>query len=223
MGSKTNKGSLIHFHRQFSLLNYFSCIQTAQHFEFDPRESSITEKYTQQTLPYKVYPRVYFVSAVRTPNLGIPYSSLIIPQRLLVLQLTNKFIKRVGLKLTQATTALYRLSFNWKEPTSGIEVAFQDGYCILSINNRCFKFGPAGHGIYLFLVFIYLPLLVSGNWLYIEQIRRLSLSLFKHTKQPNLYYFIISFLRTFARNFSNIDFFLKISPLKDHELAMSEM
>ena len=30
-------------------------------------------------------------------------------------------------------------------------------------------------------------------------------------------------LRTFARNFSNIDFFLKILPLKDHELAMSEM
>ena len=26
-----------------------------------------------------------------------------------------------------------------------------------------------------------------------------------------------------ARNFSNIDFFLKILPLKDHELAMSEM
>ena len=31
------------------------------------------------------------------------------------------------------------------------------------------------------------------------------------------------FLRTFARNFSNIDFFLKILPLKDDELAMSEM
>ena len=30
-------------------------------------------------------------------------------------------------------------------------------------------------------------------------------------------------LRTFARNFSNIDFFLKILPLKDAELAMSEM
>ena len=30
-------------------------------------------------------------------------------------------------------------------------------------------------------------------------------------------------LRTFARNFSNIDFFLKILPWKDHELAMSEM
>ena len=30
-------------------------------------------------------------------------------------------------------------------------------------------------------------------------------------------------LRTFARNFSNIDFFLKILPLKDHELATSEM
>ena len=30
-------------------------------------------------------------------------------------------------------------------------------------------------------------------------------------------------LRTFARNFSNIDFFLKILPLKDPELAMPEM
>ena len=30
-------------------------------------------------------------------------------------------------------------------------------------------------------------------------------------------------LRTFARNFSNIDFFLKILPLKDDELVMSEM
>ena len=30
-------------------------------------------------------------------------------------------------------------------------------------------------------------------------------------------------LRTFARNFSNIDFFLKILPLKDHVLAMEEM
>ena len=30
-------------------------------------------------------------------------------------------------------------------------------------------------------------------------------------------------LRTFARNFSNIDFFLKILPLKDDELAMQEM
>ena len=29
--------------------------------------------------------------------------------------------------------------------------------------------------------------------------------------------------KTFARNFSNIDFFLNILPLKDHELAMSEM
>ena len=30
-------------------------------------------------------------------------------------------------------------------------------------------------------------------------------------------------LRTFARNFSNIDFFLKISPLKDDVLVMPEM
>ena len=32
-----------------------------------------------------------------------------------------------------------------------------------------------------------------------------------------------AFLRTLARNFSNIDFFLKLLPLKDDELAMSEM
>ena len=31
------------------------------------------------------------------------------------------------------------------------------------------------------------------------------------------------YLRTFARNFSNIDFFLNILPLRDHEFAMSEM
>ena len=30
-------------------------------------------------------------------------------------------------------------------------------------------------------------------------------------------------LRTFAPNFSNIDFFLEILPLKDDELMMSEM
>ena len=30
-------------------------------------------------------------------------------------------------------------------------------------------------------------------------------------------------LRTFARNFSNIDFFLKILPSKDNELVTSEM
>ena len=30
-------------------------------------------------------------------------------------------------------------------------------------------------------------------------------------------------LRTFARTFSNIDFFLKILPLKDDDLVMSEM
>ena len=30
-------------------------------------------------------------------------------------------------------------------------------------------------------------------------------------------------LRTFARKFSNIDFFLKMLPLKDVELVMSEM
>ena len=34
---------------------------------------------------------------------------------------------------------------------------------------------------------------------------------------------VIVDLRTFAQNFSNIDFFLKILPLKDGELAMSEM
>ena len=33
----------------------------------------------------------------------------------------------------------------------------------------------------------------------------------------------MAYLRTFARKFSNIDFFLKILPLKDDELVMSEM
>ena len=42
-----------------------------------------------------------------------------------------------------------------------------------------------------------------------------TLSVFKET--------ILNALRTFTRNFSNIDFFLKILPLKDHELATSEM
>ena len=32
-----------------------------------------------------------------------------------------------------------------------------------------------------------------------------------------------SLLRTFARKYSNIDFFLKILPWKDDELVMSEM
>ena len=37
-------------------------------------------------------------------------------------------------------------------------------------------------------------------------------------------YIVVKFyLRTFARNFSNIDFFLKILPMKDDDLAMSEM
>ena len=34
---------------------------------------------------------------------------------------------------------------------------------------------------------------------------------------------IRALLRTFARNFSNIDFFLKILPVKFDELVMSEM
>ena len=33
----------------------------------------------------------------------------------------------------------------------------------------------------------------------------------------------ICYLRTFARKFSNVDFFLKILPLKDDELVISEM
>ena len=35
--------------------------------------------------------------------------------------------------------------------------------------------------------------------------------------------YAMSPLRKFARKFSNIDFFLKILPLKDDELVMSEM
>ena len=37
------------------------------------------------------------------------------------------------------------------------------------------------------------------------------------------HYFVGCRLRTFARNFSSIDFFLKILPSKDDELVMSEM
>ena len=47
---------------------------------------------------------------------------------------------------------------------------------------------------------------------------------FKSTRRKKIYFgneFTV--LRTFARNFSNIDFFLKLLPLKDDELAMSEM
>ena len=36
-------------------------------------------------------------------------------------------------------------------------------------------------------------------------------------------FFQIVHLRTFARKFSNFDFFLKILPLKDDGLVMSEM
>ena len=34
---------------------------------------------------------------------------------------------------------------------------------------------------------------------------------------------LLESLRTFASNFSNIDFFLEISPVKDDELVMSKM
>ena len=44
---------------------------------------------------------------------------------------------------------------------------------------------------------------------------------FNTTKSTRLRQHIV--LRTFGRNFPNIDFFLKSLPLKDHELAMSEM
>ena len=34
---------------------------------------------------------------------------------------------------------------------------------------------------------------------------------------------LLTYLRTFTQKFSNIDFFLKILPLKDHELVMPDM
>ena len=40
---------------------------------------------------------------------------------------------------------------------------------------------------------------------------------------PNKRCYGAKLLRTFAPNFSNIDFFLEILPLKDDELVMSEM
>ena len=43
------------------------------------------------------------------------------------------------------------------------------------------------------------------------------------TSRNNKYFSTWNALRTFARNFFSIDFFLKILPLKDDELAMSEM
>ena len=54
------------------------------------------------------------------------------------------------------TSVLYK-----KTPEFILEVAFQEGYCILSINNPlnllsfCFKLGPTGLGIiYLFTLYI---------------------------------------------------------------------
>ena len=43
------------------------------------------------------------------------------------------------------------------------------------------------------------------------------------SREASRVYLDFNDLRTFARNFSNIDFFLKLLPLKDDELAMSEM
>ena len=42
-------------------------------------------------------------------------------------------------------------------------------------------------------------------------------------KRADMFDKVINSLRTLARKFSNIDFFLKISPLKDDDLVMSEM
>ena len=53
---------------------------------------------------------------------------------------------------------------------------------------------------------------------------RFSLIIYTTTLEPPIEFFEnSSVLRTFARKFSNIDFFLKILPLKDDESVMSEM
>ena len=44
-----------------------------------------------------------------------------------------------------------------------------------------------------------------------------------HQNQSRSWNVLEIVLRTFARKFSNIDFFLKILPLKNDELVMSEM
>ena len=41
-----------------SVTAYLSCFQIARHFEFDPSESTLTEKYTQGRLPNIAHPRV---------------------------------------------------------------------------------------------------------------------------------------------------------------------
>ena len=48
-------------------------------------------------------------------------------------------------------------------------------------------------------------------------------SLKNHAKKSTLTNTLTKDLRTFTPNFSNIDFFLEILPLKDDELVMSEM
>ena len=55
-----------------------------------------------------------------------------------------------------------------------------------------------------------------------ERLQVQNLTDFPQTKLDNEINFPF-LLRTFARNFCNIDFFLKLLPLKDDELAMSEM
>ena len=79
--------------------------------------------------------------------------------------------------------------------------------------SRTHAHGPTLTGVACFLVFS--PRIFKEK----RDCLQSSLSRILHRKELTLG----KFLRMFTRKFSNIDFFLKILPLKDDELAMSEM
>ena len=80
-----------------------------------------------------------------------------------------------------------------RTPENILELAFQDGYCIFSINKSLnspltffFNSAQLGQAYFTCLFFSLLPLHVSGNRRLIEQIRLLSpLFTVKDTKQNN--------------------------------------
>ena len=72
-----------------------------------------------------------------------------------------------------------------RTPENILELAFQDGYCIFSIN-KSLNSAQLGQAYFTCLFFSLLPLHVSGNRRLIEQIRLLSpLFTVKDTKQNN--------------------------------------
>ena len=75
-----------------------------------------------------------------------------------------------------------------RTPENILELAFQDSYCIFSINkslNSPLTFFLIRPGYFTCLFLSLLPLHVSGNRRLIEQIRLLSLFTVKDTKQDN--------------------------------------